>query len=78
MNPEHVEDAEATGPVESQEGLEGAATERTGVVDVDRVLEQVESVGSLPVAERVAVFEQAHAELRRALDPGPTSDEAGR
>ncbi|WP_114424578.1 hypothetical protein [Nocardioides houyundeii] len=45
-----------------------AASERTGVPEVDAVLDQVESVGSLPVAEQVAVFERAHEALRRALD----------
>lgn len=60
------------------DGAGGAASERTGVPAVDRVLARVESVGSLPVAERVAVFEQAHEELRRALDGHPAHDVAGR
>ena len=53
-------------------------SERTGVPAVDRVLSEIESVGTLPVAERVAVFERAHEQLRRALDADPTADVAGR
>jgi len=56
----------------------GPGSERTGVPRVDRVLAEVEGVNALPVAERVAVFERAHEELRRALDADPTSDVAGR
>lgn len=60
-------------------GLEpGSGSERTGVPPVDRVLASVEGVTALPVPERVAVFERAHEELRRALDADPTSDVAGR
>lgn len=55
-----------------------AASERTGVPAVDRVLAEVEGVGALPVAERVVVFERAHEELRRALDAHPVHDVAGR
>lgn len=47
---------------------EDAATERTGDPAVDAVLAEVESVGLLPVAEQVAVYERAHDRLRRALD----------
>lgn len=50
--------------------------ERTGVPAVDRVLASVESVGEVPLAARVEVFERAHDELRRALDAHPTSDVA--
>ena len=43
---------------------------RTGVEDVDAVLEAVEGLDRLPVDEHVAVFERAHEGLRGALDPG--------
>ncbi len=43
---------------------------RTGVEDVDAVLDAVEGLDSLPVDEHVAVFERAHEGLRGALDPG--------
>lgn len=52
--------------------------ERTGVPAVDRVLAVVESVGELPLVERVQVFEHAHDELRRALDAHPSADVARR
>ena len=56
----------------------GGVGERTGVPAVDRVLAMVESVGELPLAERVQVFERAHDELRRALDAHPSADVARR
>jgi hypothetical protein len=44
---------------------------RTGVADVDAVLEAVEDLADRPLEEHVAVFEDAHGRLRRALDdPG--------
>lgn len=42
----------------------------TGVAAVDAVLASVHALDEQPVAEHVAVFEQAHDQLRRALDPG--------
>jgi len=42
--------------------------ERTGVPAVDAVLDAVEAAAGLPVDEQVAVFEQAHEQLRRVLD----------
>lgn len=42
---------------------------RTGVAEVDAVLESVAGLGSTDVAEHPAVFESAHERLRRALDP---------
>lgn len=46
--------------------------EATGIERVDAVLDAVASSADAEPAEQVVVFEQAHAELRRALDdPGP-------
>ena len=42
----------------------------TGVPAVDDVLASVQALDGRPVEEHVAVFEQAHERLRRALDPG--------
>lgn len=42
--------------------------ERTGVPAVDAVLDAVEAAADLPPEQQVAVFEQAHEQLRRALD----------
>lgn len=42
----------------------------TGVPAVDEVLASVQALDDRPVDEHVAVFEQAHERLRRALDPG--------
>ena len=42
----------------------------TGVPAVDDVLASVQALDDRPVEEHVAVFEQAHERLRRALDPG--------
>ncbi len=49
---------------------EAAGTEsvRTGVAEVDEVLETLESLDDTQVAEHPAVFEAAHERLRAALD----------
>jgi hypothetical protein len=44
---------------------------RTGVEEVDDVLDSVEGLEGTPVDDHVAVFEAAHDRLRRALDAGP-------
>jgi len=41
---------------------------RTGVADVDAVLDSVEALSERPVEEHPAVFEAAHEQLRRCLD----------
>lgn len=49
---------------------------QTGVPAVDAVLEDVDAVSERPVDEHVAVFEDAHQRLRRALD-GESAPDAG-
>jgi hypothetical protein len=44
---------------------------RTGVEEVDAVLDSVDQLEGTPVDEHVAVFEDAHDRLRRALDARP-------
>jgi hypothetical protein len=44
-----------------------AGAEGTGNADVDAVIGSLEVLDDLPVAEHVAVFEQAHESLRRTL-----------
>jgi hypothetical protein len=46
--------------------------ESTGVAEVDAVLASLEGLADQPVGEHVAVFEQAHDRLRRALDAPPS------
>lgn len=41
---------------------------RTGVEEVDAVLESVDGLEDTPVDDHVEVFEGAHDQLRRALD----------
>ena len=41
----------------------------TDVARVDAVLETLDRLDELPLEEHVGVFEAAHTELRRALDP---------
>ena len=61
----------ATGAAEAREVPEEGDPVRTGVADVDAVLEAVEELEGRPLEEHVAVFEDAHGRLRRALDdPG--------
>ena len=43
----------------------------TGVASVDSVVEAVAALEDRLVEEHVAVFEQAHEQLRRALDDAP-------
>jgi hypothetical protein len=42
---------------------------QTGVPEVDQVLAAVEELEERPIEEHVGVFETAHEQLRRALDP---------
>jgi hypothetical protein len=49
---------------------------RTGEDRVDAVIASVEELAERPVEEHVEVFEQAHDELRRALDGTPHDDPA--
>lgn len=42
-------------------------TESTGHPAVDEVLRSLDAIGDAPVDEHVAVFEQAHDQLRRTL-----------
>ncbi len=44
-----------------------SAVESTGNTDVDAVVGSLTALDGLPVAEHVAVFEQAHESLRRTL-----------
>jgi hypothetical protein len=46
---------------------------RTGVEEVDDVLDSVDDLEGRPVDEHVAVFESAHDRLRSALDARPDS-----
>lgn len=66
---DHADDAAEGGTVPV-----AATPPATGVGAVDRALAALEGLEGLPVAERVAAFEDAHAALRSALDPG-TGDE---
>ena len=47
---------------------QGTEPMRTDVEEVDAVLVSVEDLDERPVDEHVAVFEDAHERLRRALD----------
>ncbi len=49
-------------------GSSAEVTSMTGVSAVDDVVASVQGLDQRPVEEHVAVFEQAHERLRRALD----------
>lgn len=51
-------------------------TERTGLAEVDAVIEAVDALDGTPVEEHVAVFERAQEQLRRALDATPADPTA--
>lgn len=64
---EHDERSDVTAEPTGPDDWDAPAT---GVAAVDDVLVAVRALDSRPVDEHVAVFEQAHDRLRRALDPG--------
>jgi hypothetical protein len=57
---EHTQDDATGSPADGPQS--------TGVAEVDAVLASLDGLADRPVAEHVAVFEQAHERLRRALD----------
>lgn len=71
MTQQPVHDDEAPG----DPGDPGAGV-RTGEERVDSVVVAIEQLRERPVEEHVAAFEQAHDELRRALDDVPPDDPA--
>ena len=52
--------------------METTDEQGTGLASVDAVVRSVEGLDDRPVDEHVAVFEQAHEQLRRALDHAPS------
>ena len=62
-----------------EEPADDAQVESTGLVDADAVLASLSALDELPVADHVAVFEQAHESLRRILaGAGQDSPAVGR
>jgi hypothetical protein len=73
MSEQHFDET----PAEASAGLGGAGTApHTGVARVDAVLETLDRLDELPLTEHVGVFEAAHTELRRALDPDTGAHDA--
>lgn len=70
VDPQSVDDADGADGADEvgASGPDLGEPVRTGVEEVDAVLESVEDLESRPVEEHVAVFEHAHEQLRRALD----------
>lgn len=64
MDQQHPDDETQDHGSDGTDGTAGS----TGVVEVDAVLASLHGLADRPVAEHVAVFEQAHDRLRRALD----------
>jgi hypothetical protein len=61
------EPAEPVHELAEDSAVESPATASTGHPAVDEVLRSLGALGDLPVDEHVAVFEQAHEDLRRTL-----------
>ncbi|GAA1434399.1 hypothetical protein GCM10009641_27610 [Mycobacterium cookii] len=61
------------GRVDGVSHREAPSYEPTGVEAVDRVLADVAAMVGSPLSEHVRVFEQAHEQLRRALDAEPVA-----
>lgn len=57
------------GPEDQPADGQASGRQGTGSVEVDGVLADLAALEGRPVAEHVAVFEDAHRRLRRALDP---------
>jgi hypothetical protein len=71
-SPDETDAAVEDVPEAAQEyAQEFAEPVRTGVEEVDGVLDSVDDLEGLPVEEHVAVFENAHDRLRGALDARP-------
>ncbi|WP_457205024.1 hypothetical protein [Nocardioides sp. P5_C9_2] len=64
MDQQHEDEQHQHAQGELGQGEDGA----TGVAEVDAVLASLDGLSDTPVAEHVAVFEDAHERLRRALD----------
>jgi len=73
MSEQHFDET----PAEASAGVGGAGSApHTGVARVDAVLETLDRLDELPLTEHVGVFEAAHTELRRALDPDTGAHDA--
>ena len=68
--PDTAEQTDAVRDMADDAAEDGWDAPGTGVPAVDDVLASVQALDDRPVEEHVAVFEQAHEGLRRALDPG--------
>ncbi|MCW2849539.1 MAG: hypothetical protein JWR90_3513 [Marmoricola sp.] len=78
VNPIFGERAEPAPDVEVADDVSDEAR-GTGNGDVDTVIDSLNALDDLPVGEHVAVFEQAHESLRRALaGAGQNGPAAGR
>jgi hypothetical protein len=51
---------------------DASAPAASGIASLDSVLDLVAGLDQRPLSEHAAVFESAHAELRRTLDDPPT------
>jgi hypothetical protein len=58
-------------PETDQPETPDAEPQRTGVEEVDDVLDSMQGLDERPVEEHPAVFERAHERLRQALDGPP-------
>lgn len=65
-----TDEADATTPAAA------APPEPTGIAALDAAVDQVAALEDRPLADHVAAFENAHAELRRPLDDPPAELDA--
>lgn len=75
MTHEPVDEGRESVPVDQTRADVVADVERvrTGDDRVDSVIVAIEDLEGRPVEEHVAAFEQAHDQLRRALDASPAA-----
>ena len=71
-----TEQVHGASPDEQIDEVRGEQRVRTGMADLDGVLDDVEGLGDIPVDQHVETFERAHEALRGALDGRTTADAA--
>lgn len=68
-----VPDGSTPGTVQASVAAQAGAPPITGVPSIDTALSRVDGLDGAPLGDHAAVYEQAHADLRGALD-GPRDD----
>lgn len=71
-----TEQAHGATPDEPIDEVRGEQPVRTGMAELDGLLDDVDGLGDVPVEQHVDTFERAHEALRGALDGRTPTDAA--